>query len=55
MPKTKKKNIKVRDLKPKKDAKGGVQRLSAQTGSHNVSHLGSHNVSHLGSHTAGHN
>jgi hypothetical protein len=23
MPKTKKKNIKVRDLKPKKDAKGG--------------------------------
>jgi hypothetical protein len=28
MTKTKKKNIKVRDLKPKKDAKGGTGRLT---------------------------
>ena len=34
MQKTKKMNIKVRDLKPKKDAKGGnMYRLSSRTGS----------------------
>jgi hypothetical protein len=55
MQKTKKKNIKVRDLKPKKDAKGGGHYLGAQTGSRNVSHLGSQNVSHLGSRNVGHN
>jgi hypothetical protein len=55
MQKTKKKNIKVRDLKPKKDAKGGARYLGAATGSHNVSHTGSQTISHLGSHTAGHN
>jgi len=54
MPKTKKKNIKVRDLKPKKDAKGG-RLLGAQTGSHNVSHTGSQTISHLGSRNVGHN
>ncbi len=37
MPKTKKKNIKVRDLKPKKDAKGGMHYLGAQTASHAAS------------------
>ena len=43
MPKAKKKNIKVRDLKPKKDAKGGVvHRLSSSTGSHLSSSTGSH-------------
>jgi hypothetical protein len=55
MQKTKKKNIKVRDLKPKKDAKGGGHYLGAQTGSHNASHTGSHTGSHLGSHTGSHN
>ena len=46
MPKTKKKNIKVRDLKPKKDAKGGRVFLGAATGTHNVSHNVAHNVAH---------
>jgi hypothetical protein len=57
MPKAKKKNIKVRDLKPKKDAKGGfgVHRLSSSTGSHTGSNLGSHTGSNLGSHTGQHN
>ncbi len=59
MQKTKKKNIKVRDLKPKKDAKGGGHYLGAQTGSHNASHSGSHlssaTGSHLGSSTGAHN
>jgi hypothetical protein len=41
MPKTKKKNIKVRDLKPKKDAKGGRHYLGAATGSHQSSATGS--------------
>jgi hypothetical protein len=37
--KKKTKNIKVRDLKPKKDAKGGVaMNVSTQNASHNVSH-----------------
>lgn len=31
MPKSKKKNIKVRDLKPKKDAKGGFRVQGAAT------------------------
>lgn len=39
MPKAKKKTIKVRDLKPKKDAKGGG----------GIHHLGSQNKSNLGS------
>ena len=38
----KKKNIKVRDLKPKKDAKGGFVVSTHTTSSHNVS---SHGVS----------
>jgi hypothetical protein len=43
----KKKNIKVRDLKPKKDAKGGVaMNVSTQNASHGVSHNVSHSVSH---------
>jgi hypothetical protein len=45
MPKQKKKTIKVRDLKPKKDAKGGVLHL----GSQNKSNLGSSTGSSLGS------
>jgi len=48
MPKTKKKTIKVRDLKPKKDAKGGGHLLSSSTGSQlrssTGSQLGSSNV-----------
>ncbi len=50
MQKTKKKNIKVRDLKPKKDAKGGGHYLGAQTGSHLSSSTGSHLSSSTGSH-----
>jgi hypothetical protein len=33
MPKAKKKNIKVRDLKPKKDAKGGTRNYLGQNAS----------------------
>jgi hypothetical protein len=49
MPKTKKKTIKVRDLKPKKDAKGGggMHHLGSSTGTH----LGSSTGTHLGSST----
>jgi hypothetical protein len=52
MPKTKKKTIKVRDLKPKKDAKGGggIHHLGSSTG-HNLGSSTGHN---LGSST-GHN
>jgi hypothetical protein len=52
MPKTKKKKtIKVHDLKPKKDAKGGSLHLSSShLGSHQSSNLGSHLSSNLGSH-----
>jgi hypothetical protein len=48
MQKTKKKTIKVRDLKPKKDAKGGggLHHLGSSTGTH----LGSSTGTHLGSH-----
>ncbi len=48
MQKTKKKNIKVRDLKPKKDAKGGVvHRLSTPNSpTRNISHNVAHNVAH---------
>ncbi len=50
MQKTKKKNIKVRDLKPKKDAKGGARYLGAATGSHLSSSTGSHLSSSTGAH-----
>ena len=50
MPKTKKKNIKVRDLKPKKDAKGGAHYLGSQTGSHLSSATGSRLSSSTGAH-----
>jgi len=45
MPKTKKKTIKVRDLKPKKDAKGGggLHHLGSST-SHNLGSSTSHNL-----------
>jgi len=47
--KKKTKNIKVRDLKPKKDAKGGVaMNVSTQNASHNVSHNVSHGVAGKG-------
>jgi len=52
MPKAKKKkSVKVRDMKPKKDAKGGsLHFLGANLGSHQSSNLGSHQSSNLGAH-----
>ena len=46
---TTKKNIKVRDLKPKKDAKGGgatINHSSANSSSTNSSGLNKHAVNH---------
>ena len=45
-----KKDIKVRDLKPKKDAKGGgsLHYLGAQTGQHQSSSTGSYQSSSTG-------
>ena len=46
--KKKTKNIKVRDLKPKKDAKGGVAANTNQT--RNVFHQGTNQGTHQGTH-----
>jgi hypothetical protein len=40
----KKKSVKVRDLKPKKDTKGGGRQAAHNLGAHNVHNLGAHNV-----------
>ena len=45
----KKKEVKVRDLKPSKDAKGGAFRAGRNLGSHTGSNLGSHTGSNLSS------
>ena len=50
MPKGKKK-IKVQDLKPKKDAKGGI---GPHKGDHTGGHTTGHTTGHVGGHVGGH-